>query len=331
MPDFPSRPLSPRGRRALDRVASSDGTDASAYRLRRGESTGDGLQRVARDQLADAVARLRDRERDPGVAVHEARKDLKKVRAVLRLTRERLGDERYVPQNRRLREAGRNLADARDAEVKLQTLRALAERFSDEAPSSAIAELEASLQQDLDRITAEGDDAALEDAMAKAVEQIEAGLADVSDWPLEGRGWKLVKDGLVGSYSRGRDAFRETVSNPTPKAVHEWRKRGKDLWYHVRLLRDCWPEVLDALARAAHELSDLLGDHHDLEVLAADVRGPGPLENEPDARDALLELIERRQDELLDRAIPLGERIYAETPPEFKRRIRASWRSWRSD
>ncbi len=46
--------------------------------------------------------------------------------------------------------------------------------------------------------------------------------------------------------------------------MHEWRKRVKDLWYHVTLLQDAWRPVMSALADEAHELSDRLGDEHDL-------------------------------------------------------------------
>jgi CHAD domain-containing protein len=331
MPDFPSRPLSARARRALDRASANTDVAANPYRLRRDESTADGLRRAARDELMDAIANLRDRDRDPGTAVHEARKDLKKVRAVLRLTRERLGNDRFRPQNRRLRDAGRNLASARDAEVKLETLGSLADRFCDEAPKSLVAELSSELERELDQLRGAGDDRALEAAAATTIEQIEAGLAEIEDWPLDGRGWSLVKDGLMQSYKSGRAAFRDTLESPTPAKVHEWRKRGKDLWYHLRLVSDAWPEVIGALADTAHELSDLLGDHHDLEVLAHDVRERAGDEPDSGERDALLEVIELRQDELLERAIPIGERLYAEKPPEFKRRMHAYWRSWRSD
>ena len=49
--------------------------------------------------------------------------------------------------------------------------------------------------------------------------------------------------------------------------MHEWRKRVKDLWYHCLLLQDAWKPVMSALADEAHELSDRLGDDHDLAVL----------------------------------------------------------------
>ena len=74
-----------------------------------------------------------------------------------------------------------------------------------------------------------------------------------------------------------------------------------------------------------HELADLLGDHHDLSMLADDLAARPGL----GSRQALAGLIARRQDELLDDALALGERIYAEKPKAFVRRLRGYWAAWR--
>ena len=52
-----------------------------------------------------------------------------------------------------------------------------------------------------------------------------------------------------------------------PTGVHEWRKRTKDAGYHVRLLRDAAPSILEPLEDRFHDLSDALGDAHDLVVI----------------------------------------------------------------
>ena len=102
----------------------------------------------------------------------------------------------------------------------------------------------------------------------RAAAEIAAGRAAVEDWGSTKSGWKFLAPGLERTYKRGRARFSDVRRDPSPENVHEWRKRVKDLWYHLRLLRDSWPEVLGAVSDQAHELSDLLGDHHDLSVLA---------------------------------------------------------------
>ena len=114
-------------------------------------------------------------------------------------------------------------------------------------------------------------------------------------------------------------------ANPSDEGVHEWRKRAKDLWYDLRVLRELWPAVLGETADQAHELADRLGDHHDLAVLGADLETRDVTEPE-----AIRVLIERRQEELLASAVALGERLYAEKPKAFGKRMKSYWKAARS-
>ena len=58
-------------------------------------------------------------------AVHETRKALKRLRALVRLLEPELGAQAFARENAALRDAGRRLAGARDAEVMVGTLDAL--------------------------------------------------------------------------------------------------------------------------------------------------------------------------------------------------------------
>ena len=57
--------------------------------------------------------------------MHEARKDMKKLRALLRLARGELGEDTFRRENACFRDAGRELAGVRDADVMLDTLTSL--------------------------------------------------------------------------------------------------------------------------------------------------------------------------------------------------------------
>ncbi len=61
-------------------------------------------------------------------------------------------------------------------------------------------------------------------------------------------------------------------------------------------------------------------------MLAADLRSREGLAA---SRRASEELIARRQAELVEEAVALGERLYAEKPKCFRRRMRGYWRAWR--
>ena len=90
----------------------------------------------------------------------------------------------------------------------------------------------------------------------------------MDDWPLERESFDAVCEGLERTYRRGRRDLREARAEPSVEALHEWRKRVKELWYHHTLLRELWPPVMAATGDEAHALADRLGDDHDLAVLA---------------------------------------------------------------
>jgi len=159
------------------------------------------------------------------------------------------------------------------------------------------------------------------------VAAIEAVAARAPEWELGRGGWKLLGPGVDTAYREGRESFA-ALGDPTSfEAVHELRKRAKDLWYQVRLLRETWPAVLDATAEEIHDFTDLLGDHHDLAVLCDDLVGRA--EVDATDREALRVAIEGRQADLLADAIATGARVYAEKPKAFDRRLRAYWEASR--
>ena len=312
----------------LDRRAedAAEAGEERTYRLRRKEPAAAGIRRIAEGRADDALQQLREgADRDPAQTVHEARKDLKKLRSVLRLVRDDLGEAVYRSENVRFRDAGRKLSGARDAQVKLETLAALRERFGDRLPPDGMALFAHALEGERELLADPGGEVL---ALDRAAGAIEAGRNAIAEWPLHADEWSLVGPGLKRSYRRGRNRYGDVRDGAEDEAVHEWRKRVKDLWYHLRLVRDTKKSVLGEAADEAHRLSDLLGDHHDLAVLRDDAVERRELFADGDL-EKLLTSISERQEELAADALALGERVYAEKPKAFERRIRSYWKSWR--
>jgi CYTH domain-containing protein/CHAD domain-containing protein len=311
----------------METDTGAEPTPSRAYRLHLDEDAADGVRRVIVGRLEKAAERLREAGDADGdalaEAIHGARKDLKKARAALRLVRDELGEKTFKRENRALRDAARTLSASRDAEVKLATLDALGEGEGDVPPGPTALWRDA-LEADRDRIV--GGESA---GPAEAVAAIEAVAARAPEWKLRADGWKLLAPGLDTDYRDGRDAFAALGDETGFEAVHELRKRGKDLWYQLRLLRDAWQPVLEPTADEIHDFTDRLGDHHDLAVLAEDLAGRAEVDGVH--RETLWALIEARQASLLAEARAAGERVYAEKPKAFDRRLRAYWGAWRRD
>ena len=313
------------GKAALER----DGSDADrsgvsrAYRVRRKETPSEGIKRIAEGRAEKALEELRRAgESDPAGSVHAARKDLKKLRSALRLVRSAIGETRFRSENKLYRDAGRRLSASRDAEVKLETLAALGERFGEDLAGDTVAAWRACLSEERDDL---GDEDALAGQIESAVGEIQAGRDRMDRWALSGASWGLFAPGIDRTYQRGRRAMKRVRARHGAADVHEWRKRVKDLWYQLRIVREMWPGLLGETAEQAHELADLLGSHHDLTVLRDDLTARVSLSS----KRQILTLIEHRQEELLSAALDLGSRIYAEKNKAFARRLAAYWASWR--
>jgi CHAD domain-containing protein len=288
-----------------------------AYRLSFADDVASSVRQCAREQLADAVEQLESAADDAVTAVHEARKDLKKTRALLRLVRPALGRRAYRRENDALRDIGLALSGARDADVRIATARSLAEHATGRLPADVFDALDEAL-------ALEGAGGAHDPArFTPAIEALRGAELRVEAWPLEDADWDAVLAGLTRAYARGRDAFATARTTPQPELLHAWRKRAKDLWYHQRLLAPAWPDVLGAQAEAAHVLSELLGDDHDLAVLVERLADQAPpLAPVVDARRVELRaLIAHRSEQLRAEATRLGRRVYAEPPKAFSRRL----------
>ena len=222
------------------------------YRIHTDERLPDAVRRCAREQLDRAVDALTERvSDDPVEAVHEARKALKQERSLLRLARGTIESSERRRENAALRHAGRTLSTARDAEVMLQALDELAERFAGQVPHITFDAIR-------HRLEAERDPARqrlLESGLTRAVaDELRTVRARIDDWPLQRGGWKALEPGLDRGYRRGRRAFERARREGTVVSFHEWRKRTKDLWYYLRLLKPTAPGIIGGHADDAHAL-----------------------------------------------------------------------------
>lgn len=296
-----------------------------SYRLDAAESFPDGIKRIAREQLDQAVEQLTEAE-DRDAAVHEARKGFKKIRAVLRLVRDEIGEDVYQAENVCYRDAGRKLAPVRDSFVKVETLDGVTAHFAETLAPEAFNGLREALVQR----HAETQQRVLEEE--HAAEQVVATLAEargrIADWPIEHKGVRAFRAGLRRVYKRGHNRLADARDEPGVEILHEWRKRVKYLWYHVRILQPIWSDLLDELADALHDLSDVLGDYHDLAIVRETVVREPDVRVDAQAAQHLIGLLDRRRAELEAAAWPLGERIYVETPDAFVARMSDYWDVW---
>ena len=117
--------------------------------------------------------------------------------------------------------------------------------------------------------------------------------------------------GVAKTAARGRKAWKASRRDASDEQVHEWRKRVKYLWYQARLLEPADPDRISPLVAQLDDLSDLLGDEHDLTVLVEHVERAADTDAMDDVVvDRIVEVARARQATMRAAARELGEEIY---------------------
>ena len=287
-----------RERRAVKARRRRDGR----FALLDGERLGVGLQRMALGQLELAIGALagENSRHSPEQRVHEARKALKRLRTLLRLVRDDLGEQTYERESALLRDAGARLARARDAEILLATLDGLIAAHAKRLGGRrGVQRLRTRLQRERDGAA----ELALADSATHAgvIDDLRALRVRVSTWELaDPGGIEAIEPALEHLYGQGRKRMRRAArtsgSRASARRLHEWRKRVKDLRYAAEMLEradeqngtdgkerakkstargkqrkqaQAQARYIGKLARGADDLGELLGAEHDLAVLVA--------------------------------------------------------------
>ncbi len=261
--------------------------------------------------------------------IHATRKALKRARAALRLLRAGTEPAAYRRANGALRAAARPLGKGRDAKILLERLHETERHAGGPAPAplrralrSAHADALARADVDMQRCAA---------GLKSHLTALHALARPASRPVFEAAARRIIAAGLKRTYSRGRRALPAARAGRSFGPLHDARKQAQYLWHQLRMIALIAPRPARELARTAHRISDLLGEDHDLAVLAMRV---GALRRRPASAAAragrasdsaryarLVSAIDARRARLEDTAFGLARELYRAKPGAFARRV----------
>jgi CHAD domain-containing protein len=286
-----------------------------AFRFKLDEPIEKGFRRIGAEQIERARRQVASAS-DPVSEIHEARKCMKRTRALLRLAREGLGEQVFQTENARFRNISAQLAPARDDHVMRETVLKLAA----EAPLAlqpVIHRLKIAVLADLAEPLAPDRNG--------AHAELDRALNRFRRLKVQPDEFQTLERGLARSYRRAARFFTVAYCDNGDESFHDWRKGVQSYWRHMALLSRAWPEHFDAGVGIARELSQILGTDHDLALLKQRLAALSTDALAPADRTAIERLIGERQDLLRRAARPRGEMIFSERPKAFARRIAAIW------
>lgn len=272
---------------------------AMPFHFKKSEPPVKAVRRVCGERVGVALGELK-KSRRPG-SVHNARKEIKKLRATLRLVCEDTGRRKYRRAVQPLRRAAGVLAAARDARVRFRALQHLADDAEKRFPA---------LYQTLRKIWRRETRRLLKSRSLSSTRRL---------LRKAGRRMRRLKPALSGpsafvpglrhSYELAREHFAAARREPSPEHLHEWRKKVKDFWYQLQLAAPVHPPEIRRMLDRLELLGEQLGDDHDLSLLrqcAADTPEVAKLNR----------LIAARQRTLRRAALKLGSQLF--DPPTLQ-------------
>jgi CHAD domain-containing protein len=238
-----------------------------SYRIDPGLPLTSEVRRIAREEIDGAITHLEAARGEPDKALHECRKRLKNLRALIRMVRS--GDKAFVrAENARYREISARLAGPREATALIETVDRLAEAFPDETVGGALDPVRDRLVARRGGIMHDG----LAEAVDAAVAGCRTGLTQIEklDLPNQPEGAAdVLADGVRRTMRRARKALRNARTRGEPDDFHELRKALKAHSKHLSLLKRLWPSPVKAERKAVEALGERLGELHDIFVLRA--------------------------------------------------------------
>jgi CHAD domain-containing protein len=287
-----------------------------SFYLKTDESSRDAFFRIGMEEIDTALTYIEKKK--PAKAVHKVRTRCKRIRALARLYRDALGKDHYKKVNVHFRDLARKLSDLRDTKTMLDTYHEVVEEWSDKGWKLSFDDLEESLQSN--RKAERKKELDKKEIFEDVVKELEKGreLLEHSSKKIDEDPALLAK-GLARIYGRGQSALETVIQDGSVTEYHELRKRVKYLMYVLKLLKKSWPPLIKPLANELSDVSDDLGDDHDLAVLLEFAEGE-------------LGRCNKKRLEFLQAVIPLSIRfrqrstcklefIYIESPEDFAKRI----------
>ena len=294
-----------------------------AYRLRPQEAVTQGLRRLAKKELRAARDELRRATPPRDEAIHEARKSVKKVRAILELI-EVDGGRAAAGCSKRLRTVNRTLSGLRDADAMVNVLTTLRGKNAHVLDEHTFARIRRRL---LSHKQAAIEAAEREGAWKKVDRELRSLRRDTKRWRPSHRRFGAFARSIRLSHRRGRKTMVLARKSQRAADFHAWRKRMKALWYELRLVERAGRAVRQNVA-VLHRAETWLGEDHNLEVLCTELSKDVSVCGGAVDFDRLRLAADRYQCQLREKAVAATKRIYGRKSGVYVRGIKRAWQTW---
>lgn len=280
----------------------------------------DEIKSAVKKILHKGVKALENNETNKSELIHDSRKRVKNIRAILKLIQGEVGQKDFKQLNNTLRNLNRKSANIRRVYVMLDIIENESKTNTDYSTKKMLTGLKQDIESEMISLQPKIN---INRMLTEYTDSFHLFEGRVSTWNFERKNFSLIKDGLTSIYSQGRELHKNSTKTKEANTYHEWRKNAKDLLYAFEILRKSWSPILKSYNREIKILTEYIGEMHDLYEFKITI-----LKNYSNqiVQNGNKENLVKRNDErisyLMRSADVLGEKIYAEKTKCFISRIK---------
>lgn len=225
-------------------------------------------------------------------AVHEARKNGKKAKAILKFAKGFFPNDLYIQQYNIFRDTNRQLADLRDISSKIEIVGQL--NYIENFNCEQFDELLELFKKDRELILKKYIDAGI---FENVIEKLSTVANNSTPKFSEVDDVYYLSNNLEKSVKRVLKRKPDCPNTECSENLHQWRKAIKILNYQLRLFKKIQYNELKEVLAFLDKMSDLLGDEHDLYIVGILILKKYPKKSS-DVMEGLLKTREIKRNEM---------------------------------
>jgi CHAD domain-containing protein len=295
----------------------------NGFSISKRESVKENIDRILYEQIDYILGHCNREQEDIHVSIHEIRKSIKRIRAVLRLIREEIGYSTYYRENVFYRDINRSISELRTYNVLALTLESLKKDISGNFSEEVIDPMIESIREQRESLLAQ---VMSEDRVLSGLsKKFSKARKRIPGMPIEHDGFEVFAGGIFRMYRQGKEYLLAARKDPDMHHLHDMRKRMKYLWYHIEILRPIYPGLLKAYANSLEKITEKLGVYHDLAVLTEYLQheDAGLRKN---YQETLLDACEFRKSSILPGVMRNAGALFSEEPESLVQRMGEYWK-----
>jgi len=289
--------------------------------IKRTESFKDGVLRLL-DILHEESARYILAGSRQHISIHELRKNLKRIRGILRLIRHEVGHGKYHEMNSKKRKIAQQVAALRDDTSQIELLENMRKNIGDPSInrtiSKAIRQIELKRKAVFEQFYAEN-------KHEQVCNQILLSWSETRELDFAGNPDYYILKSLRRIHKRARSSMEISQFLKIDDLYHYWRKQVKYLMYQLMILNLAWPSYFNIYIDELNKLGDLLGNLHDLNLFNDHVINDTLIELKPFQKEKILKYIYRKRADLKKLIEKSGDIVFSERSEAFSIRIYDIW------